>query len=140
MTFFLSICALLYCSTFLHVSALNFSHYQPGQSSSILCSGPGLSVYIVTGKPFPNLLDVTTDDLVSGLRSGLFSSVDPVKVSAQDSSCAFHPSWAIKYAQAYLARIEEVNPILNVVTEVNPDALSIAAKFDAERKNGTTRG
>lgn len=42
--------------------------------------------------------------------------------------------------QAYIARIEEVNPILNVITELNPDALGIAANLDAERKNGTTRG
>lgn len=70
----------------------------------------------------------------------MFSSVDLVKVSAQDRPFAYHPRYAIKYAQAYLARIKEVNPILNVMTELNPDALSIAAKFDAERKNGTTRG
>ena len=42
--------------------------------------------------------------------------------------------------QAYLARISEVNSTLNVVTEVNPDAISIAAQLDAERANGTTRG
>ncbi|MCJ1271812.1 hypothetical protein MMC22_011717 [Lobaria immixta] len=78
------------------------------------------------GKPFPNLLDVTTQDLTFGLKSGLFSSVDLVK--------------AVKYVQAYIARIEEVNPILNVITELNPDALGIAANLDAERKNGTTRG
>jgi len=33
-------------------------------------------------------------------------------------------------------RIEEVNPLLNAVTEINPDALSIAAMLDAERANG----
>lgn len=42
--------------------------------------------------------------------------------------------------QAYIARIEEVNPILNVITELNPDALGIAANLDAEREKGTTRG
>lgn len=36
-------------------------------------------------------------------------------------------------------RIEEVNSILNVVTEINPEALSIAAALDAERANGTVR-
>ena len=30
-------------------------------------------------------------------------------------------------------RIEEVNSILHAVTEINPDALSIAAALDAER-------
>jgi len=42
--------------------------------------------------------------------------------------------------QAYVARIKEVNSTLNCVTEVNPDAVSIAAELDAERANGTTRG
>lgn len=36
-------------------------------------------------------------------------------------------------------RIEEVNPLLNAVTEINPDALSIAAALDTERANGTIR-
>ena len=34
----------------------------------------------------------------------------------------------------------EVNGTLNVVTELNPDALEIAAELDADRKNGTIRG
>jgi hypothetical protein len=33
-----------------------------------------------------------------------------------------------------------VNNTLHVVTELNPDALTIAAELDAERKNGTSRG
>ncbi|MCJ1468178.1 hypothetical protein MMC07_006806 [Pseudocyphellaria aurata] len=103
MNFLLSILVLLYCFTFLHASALNSSRYE-----------------IVSGNPFPSLLEVTTEDLASGLKNKLFSSVDLVK--------------------AYIARIEEVNSTLNVITELNPDALSIAAKLDAERENGTTRG
>lgn len=42
--------------------------------------------------------------------------------------------------QAYIARILEVNATLNVVTELNPDALAIAHALDAERVNGTIRG
>lgn len=36
-------------------------------------------------------------------------------------------------------RIEEVNPVLHAVTEINPDALSIAAVLDTERANGMVR-
>ena len=54
------------------------------------------------------------------MESGLFSSVDLVN--------------------AYLARIREANVTLNVVTEINPDALAIAADLDALRANGTTLG
>ncbi|KAL8938095.1 MAG: hypothetical protein Q9211_003373 [Gyalolechia sp. 1 TL-2023] len=66
------------------------------------------------------LIDVTTEELGTGLEQGFFTSVDLVN--------------------AYIARINEVNSTLNVVTELNPDALAIAAELDAERSNGTTRG
>ena len=80
-----------------------------------------LTVYSnATGSAFPKLIDVTTEELETGLENGLFTSVDLVNV--------------------YIARINEVNSSLNVVTELNPDALSIAAELDAERANGTTRG
>ncbi|KAI9797685.1 MAG: hypothetical protein M1833_005346 [Piccolia ochrophora] len=69
---------------------------------------------------FPSLINVTTEDLAFGLDSGRFTSVDLVK--------------------AYLSRIEEVNPTMNVVTEVNPDAIAIAEELDNERKEGKTRG
>lgn len=72
------------------------------------------------GLTFPNLIDATTEELETGLERGLFTSCD--------------------LAKAYIARIQEVNSTLHVVTEINPDALSIAAELDAERANGTTRG
>lgn len=79
-----------------------------------------LRLAIVKGKQFPTLIDVTTEDLVDGLESGLFTSVDLVK--------------------AYEARIMEVNSTLRMVTELNPDALAIAAELDAMRANGTVLG
>ncbi|KAI4275567.1 MAG: hypothetical protein LQ337_003119 [Flavoplaca oasis] len=72
------------------------------------------------GPTFPNLIDTTTEELQTGLEGALFTSSDLVK--------------------AYVARIQEVNSALHVVTEINPDALSIAAERDAERANGATRG
>lgn len=41
--------------------------------------------------------------------------------------------------QAYILRIEETNSILNAITEINPEALSIAATLDAERADGAIR-
>ncbi|KAL8969291.1 MAG: hypothetical protein Q9183_002070 [Haloplaca sp. 2 TL-2023] len=73
-----------------------------------------------TSQTVPLLIDVTTEQLETGLERGLFTSVDLVN--------------------AYIARIQEVNSTLNVVTEINPDALQIAAELDAERANGSTRG
>jgi amidase len=42
--------------------------------------------------------------------------------------------------QAYVARILEVNSTLHMVTEINPDAWTIAAELDEERKCGKLRG
>lgn len=66
------------------------------------------------GYQFPPLLDATLEDLIEGLDRGLFTSVDLVK--------------------AYQARIMEVNSTLHMVTELNPDALTIAAEADAMRR------
>jgi len=81
---------------------------------------PRLIVTTVKGQPFPSLINVTIDDLQRGLDRGLFTSVDLVN--------------------AYLARIAEVNPRLNAVTEINPDALTIAADLDGLRAKGKTSG
>src|ERR1700744_305167 len=70
----------------------------------------------IKGTAFPPLIDATTEDLVRGLESGLFTSVDLV--------------------QAYIARIMEVNSTLHMVTQLNPDALSIATQLDARRAKG----
>ena len=51
--------------------------YTSAQSSS-----PGTSI---NGTSFPSLIDVTTEDLIGGLQSGLFTSVDLVNVSHEHS-------------------------------------------------------
>ena len=42
--------------------------------------------------------------------------------------------------KAYIQRIREVNPLLNAVGEVNPDAFLIAQDLDNERAAGRVRG
>ncbi|MEA2516738.1 MAG: amidase, partial [Actinomycetota bacterium] len=42
--------------------------------------------------------------------------------------------------QAYLTRIDAYNTHVNAIRALNPDALKIAAKLDAERKAGKSRG
>ena len=41
---------------------------------------------------------------------------------------------------AYLQRIQSFNPTLHAVIEVNPNAVSIAARLDNERREGIVRG
>ncbi|KAK4555106.1 hypothetical protein LTR86_007872 [Recurvomyces mirabilis] len=74
----------------------------------------------IKGKQFPSLIEVDLEELVDGLESGLFTSADLVR--------------------AYEARIMEVNSTLHMVTELNPDALTIASQLDAMRANGTVLG
>jgi amidase len=67
--------------------------------------------------------EATIDDLQARMRSGRES--------------------AESLAKQYLARIDSIDqrgPAINAVIELNPDALSIAAQLDAERKNGKLRG
>ncbi|TQW00183.1 glutamyl-tRNA(Gln) amidotransferase subunit A [Cordyceps javanica] len=66
------------------------------------------------GAEIPLLLDATLDELRNGLDIGLFTSVELTK--------------------AYIARIVEVNDDLHAVTEINPEALEIAADLDRERQ------
>ncbi|KAK0105868.1 hypothetical protein ONS95_004381 [Cadophora gregata] len=68
---------------------------------------------------YPDLIDVGAEELIAGLESGAWTSVDLTK--------------------AYLLRIQEVDDILQAVIELNPDVLSIAESLDAERANGTIR-
>lgn len=42
--------------------------------------------------------------------------------------------------QAYIGRILEVNATLHMVTEINPDAWTIAKELDEERACGKVRG
>ena len=60
-----------------------------------------------------SLLNITLDEIASGLDLYQFTSEDLVR--------------------AYIARIKEVNAKLNVVLEINPDAIDIARQLDDER-------
>jgi amidase len=41
---------------------------------------------------------------------------------------------------AYMRRIDALNPLIHAVIEVNPNAVAIAARLDAERRHGWIRG
>lgn len=47
---------------------------------------------------------------------------------------------AVSLCQQYLDRIRLVDPLLNSILELNPDALEIAAQLDQERREGQVRG
>jgi amidase len=69
------------------------------------------------------------------IEEATIASLQAVMVSGEQS--------ARSITEAYLARIEALDrrgPTLRSVIEVNPEALEIAEKLDAERKSGAVRG
>ncbi|CAG8955757.1 hypothetical protein HYFRA_00011624 [Hymenoscyphus fraxineus] len=80
---------------------------------------PNPSSELSTITRYPNLLNAGAVELIAGLNNRSWTSVDLTK--------------------AYILRINDVNPSLKAITELNPDALSIAASLDAERRDGTIR-
>ncbi|PNS16239.1 aspartyl/glutamyl-tRNA(Asn/Gln) amidotransferase, A subunit [Sphaceloma murrayae] len=69
-----------------------------------------------TNVKLPVLAEATLEQLSRGLQRRQFTSVDLVR--------------------AYTARILEVNGTLNVVTEINPDAVKLARAADRRRRSG----
>lgn len=84
----------------------------------------GLVVFLSFGRAAEfRFAEATIDDLQRRMAAGEFT--------------------ARALAQAYLDRIAEIDrggPKLSAVVELNPDALAIAEKLDAERKAGRVRG
>jgi amidase len=66
------------------------------------------------------LNEITIAELQSKMASGELSSQSAV--------------------EKYLARIEEIDPKIHSIIELNPDARAIAAQMDAERQSGQIRG
>ncbi len=82
-------------------------------------AGPGLGSAPGPAAPF-ELEEVTVAQLQEGMAAGRWT--------------------ARSLAEAYLARIRELDPRLRSIIETNPDALANAAEMDAERRAGRLRG
>ncbi|KAF3922305.1 Acetamidase [Dactylellina cionopaga] len=68
----------------------------------------------------PDLIDITIDNITKLLHNECLTSY--------------------QLAQAYIARVNEVNEKLHAVTEINPNVLSIAKYLGVERSNSKVRG
>src|SRR5712671_5448340 len=69
--------------------------------------------------------------------------LDEVTIAELQTAMASGKSSAHSLAKKYLDRIDDIDkhgPAINAVIELNPDALSIAADLDKERKAGRVRG
>ena len=70
-------------------------------------------------EPFPELNEITILELQAQMKSGTLTSK--------------------RLVEMYIARIKEIDPKINSVLEINPDALKIAEQLDRERKRGKIR-
>ncbi len=70
-------------------------------------------------------------------------NLEEITVSVLQEKMQSGEQTSVSITKAYLARIKEIDkggPELNSIIEMNPDALSIAAGLDKERKQGKIRG
>jgi amidase len=77
-------------------------------------------------------------NVISGSTADI--DLENATVASLQSAMASGQASAKSIAQGYLARIADIDKKLNSIIELNPDALAIAERCDAERKAGKTRG
>lgn len=68
------------------------------------------------------------------------SEIDEATISDLQAAMARGKETAVSLAKKYLRRIEEIDPLVNSIIELNPDALAIARESDRERKSKASRG
>jgi len=96
-------------------------------------------------------LSVTTISAVATEKSSsaqLYAAIPPfsleeITIDALQEKMQKGQLTAVVLTKMYLKRIQEIDksgPTLNSIIELNPDALTIAAAMDAERKAGKVRG
>jgi amidase len=66
--------------------------------------------------------------------------LEETTIAALQSAMASGSVTSKDIVSGYLVRIKELNPKLNALIEINPDALAIAEQMDRERKAGKVRG
>jgi amidase len=105
----------------------------------------------VSGGRFPALTAGRPDVLAEGGDS-LAAPATPPKDSDEDAPwfeasipelqalMASGELTSRELTEAYLQRIEALEPTLHAVIQTNPEAIDIATKWDAERRRGTVRG
>ena len=75
-----------------------------------------------------------------GWRGGKFRPFSEATIPELQIMMARRALTSRELTQGYLARIGRLNPLLHAVIETNPQAVSIAARLDNERRAGCVRG
>ncbi|MFC4210334.1 amidase [Pedobacter lithocola] len=84
---------------------------------------------------------ITADDIITEFKDDF--NLNEVTITELQKLMQSGKASSKSITKMYLKRIEKIDkngPKLNVVIEINPDALEIASKMDDERRAGKTRG
>jgi len=78
----------------------------------------------------------------TGFKANATSAMNLEEVTIAELQAAMESGRATSRSivEGYLARIREIDPKINSIIELNPDALAIADAMDRERKSGKVRG
>jgi len=101
-------------------------------------SGPSRRDLFLLGAGAAMLSCIGRDDTAGG-----GGELDEVTIAQLQARMKSGHTTAAALVSAYIARIEALNqqgPMLRAVLEVNPEAVAIAERLDAERARGAVRG
>lgn len=90
-------------------------------------------------QPYTSHLGFDDRRHTSRVRHGIFLELRP-SIGKISISICWRTFRIDRVEQTYLARIEQINGVLNAIAEVNPDAIEIALERDREREEGRLRG
>jgi amidase len=105
--------------------------------------------HIITRRKFLGTTALSSAALLSGgmtslLRDSAFAAggFDFVEKSIPELQAAMAAGQlnSRQLTHGYIRRIQQLNPLLNSVIELNPNAIAIATQLDAERRRGSVRG
>lgn len=68
------------------------------------------------------------------------SELDEAGIADLQSAMATGKESSASLTKKYLRRIEQIDPLINSIIELNPDALAIARQMDRDRKTGALKG
>jgi amidase len=93
----------------------------------------------MTGAAFATVVSVGFGEHVLA-RSRSAVDLEEATIASLQQAMASGATTSKAIVQGYLARIKALDPKLNSIVEINPDALAIASELDRERKAGRVRG
>jgi amidase len=109
---------------------------------SFIGAGAAVAIRIRTGAEPPHESAAESTETSRQAQTPAFA-LDEVTIDDLQKRMRDGTETAQSLTQQYLSRIDAIDqrgPAINSVIELNPDALSIAAQLDTERKDGKLRG